>query len=44
MNRITEQIDIGGAREEEEIANDYFLQDIWLVMVIIYYNLMELNK
>ena len=35
MDEITEQMDIDGTREEEDIAADYSLQDIWVVMVII---------
>ena len=35
MDKIIEQMDIDGAREEEDIASDYYLQDIWLVMVTI---------
>ena len=35
MEEITEKIDIDGAREEEDNVEDYYLQDIWLVMVTI---------
>ena len=35
MEDITEQMDIDGAREEEYNVGDYYLQDIWLVMVTI---------
>ena len=35
MDEITEQMNIDGAREEEDIAADYFLQDICFVMVAI---------
>ena len=44
MDEITEQIEIGGAREEENIAAGYSLQDISIVMVTTQYNLMKLNK
>ena len=44
MDEITEQIEIDGAREEENIAADYSLQDISIVMVTTQYNLMKLNK
>ena len=33
MDEITEQIENGGAWEEEDNVEDYSLQDIWLVMV-----------
>ena len=36
MDEITEQLDIDGAREEEDSVADYSLQDIQLVMVTIY--------
>ena len=35
MDKITEQMDIDGARGEEDIAAGCSLQDIWLVMVTI---------
>ena len=35
MDETTEQMDIDGVREEEDIAADYSLQDIWLVVVTI---------
>ena len=37
-------MNIGGDRDKEDIADDNYLQDIWLVMVTIYYNLAKLNK
>ena len=37
-------MNIGGDRDKEYIADDNYLQDIWLVMVTIYYNLTKLNK
>ena len=35
MDKITEQMEVYGAREEEDIVADYSLQDIWFVMATI---------
>ena len=35
MDKILEQMGIGGAREEEDISDDYSLQYIWFVIVKI---------
>ena len=35
MDYITEQMEIYGEIEEEDIAADYSLHNIWLVMVTI---------
>ena len=32
MDKMTEQMEIDDAIEEEEISDDYSLQDIWLVI------------
>ena len=37
-------MEIDGTREEENIVADYSLQDIWLLMVTIWYNLTKLNQ
>ena len=44
MEEITEHIDIDYTREEEDNLEDYYLQDIWLLMVTIKYHLMQINK
>ena len=44
MDKITEQMEIYGAKEGNEIASDYSLQGVLLLMVTIKYNLIKLNK